>query len=385
LSVLSGMTTHGGGDSPQALVMYLRELAIDALVRMYRPDQRLYGWCLRRSGEGIVLEGVSRRYTATVLLSLAGESEAVVSRVLHGQSVGEVCEHLVDGIQGGDDLGEVALTLWAARALGHGGADAALGRLRLLDPVNGSWPTVEVAWALMALSVEGGGSTDEAVARSLAARLLTAFNRRSGLFSHWPGGVAGSGWRGHVTCFADFVYPVQALSHYYRMTGCVEAIEVARRCAERMCGLQGAAGQWWWHFDVRTGRVLERFPVYSVHQDSMAPMALFALRGAGGDDCMDAVVRGLSWLVEPPEIEGSLVDGKDKVIWRKIARREPGKLVRGLQAGVSRLRESWRVPGVDLAFRPGAIDWESRPYHMGWILYTWNDERTRALPAAGTG
>ena len=39
-------------------------------------------------------------------------------------------------------------------------------------------------------------------------------------------------------------------------------------------------GQWWWHYDVRDGSVVERYPVYSVHQHAMAPMAL--LRPARG-------------------------------------------------------------------------------------------------------
>ena len=81
-----------------------------------------------------------------------------------------------------------------------------------------------------------------------------------------------------MTCFADFVYPIQALSHYHMALGCPEAMDAATRCADRMCKLQGPAGQWWWHFDVRTGQGVERYPVYAVHQEAMAPMALRALR-----------------------------------------------------------------------------------------------------------
>ena len=83
--------------------------------------------------------------------------------------------------------------------------------------------------------------------------------------------------RGHVSCFADFVYPIQALSYYHQATRDARAAEVAISCAERMCQMQGPEGQWWWHFDIRAGRLVEGYPVYSVHQDSMAPMALFAL------------------------------------------------------------------------------------------------------------
>lgn len=149
-----------------------------------------------------------------------------------------------------------------------------------------------------------------------------------------------------------------------------------------MCELQGPAGQWWWHFDVRTGDVLERYPVYSVHQDSMAPMALFALEEADGQDRLAPIRRGWQWLLEPPENPGGLIDRAAGVIWRKVARHEPPRLVRGLQAAASRLHASLRAPGVDTVFRPGWIDHESRPYHMGWILYAWPASRIVDSPEA---
>ena len=355
----------------------LRSLAVRSLERMYRPDQRLFAFRLGREAGRDVLEGVSWRYTATALIGLAGETDEIAAAVLHGQAPGDVCGGLIDQIGRLDDLGEVALTAWAARALHHPDARRAVDRLKEMGPVEGPWPTVELAWALTALCIEGGQPTDQALADALAQRLLSSFNAKSGLFPHWPEGSSGSRFRSHVTCFADFVYPVQALSHYHRAVGNVEAIAAAGSCARRMCGLQGPQGQWWWHFDVRTGRVIEGFPVYSVHQDSMAPMALFALKKASGQDHRDSIEKGLQWLADPPEIPGGLMDAESDVIWRKVARHEPGKLVRALQAAASRLHPALRVPATNLIFRPTWIDRETRPYHMAWILHAW--------PAEGAG
>ena len=55
------------------LVRTLRSIAIHSLARMYYPERRLFAFRLRRDGAGEILEGVSRRYTATVLIGLAGE------------------------------------------------------------------------------------------------------------------------------------------------------------------------------------------------------------------------------------------------------------------------------------------------------------------------
>ncbi|MEZ6083565.1 MAG: hypothetical protein R3E58_06365 [Phycisphaerae bacterium] len=50
----------------------------------------------------------------------------------------------------------------------------------------------------------------------------------------------------------------------------------------------------------------------------------------------DAISRGLQWLEDSPEIDGSLFDKKADLDPSKVARREPGKLVRGLQATASK-------------------------------------------------
>lgn len=353
------------------VVHQLRALALAALPRMYRPEERLFTFRLRRKNGAMALEGISPRYTAIALLGLAGEAEETATGVLGGQSPREVCEGLIQRAQETGDLGEVALTLWAARVLQHPRAEAALARLGSMRPAEGRYPTVEVAWALSALTAQNGEVADAAEAQAIAGRLLVSFRPETGLFPHWPAGARGLSFRAHVSCFADLVYPIQALSHYYRATRCSEALEAARACAKRMCELQGPDGQWWWHYDVRTGRVIERYPVYSVHQHSMAPMALFALQEACGTDHSDATARSLRWLASAPEIGGSLIDAQAGVIWRKVARREPFKVSRRTQALASRLHPSLRMPGLDLAFRASAVDYESRPYEMGWLLYAW--------------
>ena len=266
------------------LVEQLRALAVPALGRMYRPEERVFAFRIRRTPAGNVLEGISRRYTAIALLGLATEDERAAAEALHGQSVHDVCGHLVRSVQGARDLGEVALALWAARVLDHPAARDALQYLQAMAPATGPYSTVELAWCLTALLVKGGSARDEGLAAALTTRLLSLYSPVSSLFAHWPASAKPPWFRAHVACFADLVYPVQALSYCYLATGNLEALSAARQCAARMCALQGPDGQWWWHFDVRTGRVIEGYPVYAVHQHAMAPMALFAVQAASGDD-----------------------------------------------------------------------------------------------------
>ena len=363
-----------GGLAGAGFVPRLRSIALRSLARMYRPDERLFVFRVRRANGGIVSQGLSRRYTAITLIGLAEEGEGAAAPVLAGHGLHDVCGRLMGDLARVDNLGDAALILWAARAVGYPDRRWAWERLVELRPADAAYPVVEVAWALAALCIDPEAPAGELRER-LARRLLSSFSARSGAFPHVLGGTS-AGLRSHVSCFADLVYPVHALAHYFKLSGDREALEVASRCADHICRLQGPAGQWWWHYDRRTGDVIEPYPVYAVHQDAMAPMALFALGDASGADFTHAIGKGLGWLARTPELlGGSLIDGNADLIWRKVARCEPAKLSRYVQALASRLHPGLRVPALDVVFRAGAVDYEDRPYHLGWLLYAWAPAR----------
>jgi hypothetical protein len=351
-------------------VAELRDLAIRGLARMYRPENRLFAFRVRRMDEGLSLEGSSIRYTAIAIIGLAGEDEAVQASVLAGIGVRDACVPLVRDIAGLDNLGDVALVLWAACAAGYPERRSVADRLLVLRPDEAPHPTVEVAWTLAALCTDLDAPVGPLRDR-LARRLIASFEPRSGMFPHVLDGQR-AGFRGHVCCFADLVYPIHALARYAETFGDAEAGHVALQCAVAICARQGTDGQWWWHYDRRSGDVVERYPVYAVHQDAMAPMALFALERVAGIDLGSPVSRGLDWLAHAPELgAGSLVDERAGLIWRKVARREPAKLSRYAQAAASRLHPAFRTPGLDILFPPRVIDHEDRPYHLGWLLHAW--------------
>ena len=347
----------------------LRQRAVQSLRRMYVREHCLFAFHIRRTSHGNIVEGLSRRYTAIVLLGLKNASAATARYILAEDSPSDVLARLGQDIDTMQDLGEIALSLWAARVWNEPWVDKAMGRLAGLEANLASWPTVEKAWALSALSFPSSSAGDPRLARKIAESLLSSFEGESGLFAHGPRRSGRSWLCGPVTCFADQIYPIQALAYYYMASGNRAMIEPARLCAQHLCKLQGPAGQWWWHYDLRTEEVVERYPVYAVHQDSMAPMAFGALKQACGDDYENAVQLGLDWLESSPEISGSLIDPHDDFIWRKVARHDPGKLVRILQASAVRIHHSLRMPLVESLFPPGYVDFESRPYHMGWILF----------------
>jgi hypothetical protein len=339
---------------------------------MYDPARGRFVFRLRRTDSGVVREGLSDRYTAITLLGLAGESADAVRAVLHGSGPGEVWRALASRASSSPNLGDLALTLWAGVALGEPAREAVLARLLEMGPAERCHATVEVAWTLAALTFDAEAPVGDLRER-LARRLAQSQDPRSAAFPHVLGG---GGLRRHVCCFADLVYPIHALSSRALRAGDRAAGEAASRATELIVRRQGRDGQWWWHYDVRTGDVVEGYPVYAVHQDAMAPMALIAAREATGIDCSEAIELGLDWLERSPELRGgSLVDEGEGLIWRKVARREPAKLARALQGAVSGIHPRLRVPGLDHILPPGAIDHEDRPYHLGWLLHAFPEGR----------
>ena len=363
--------------APVAMAAGLRELAISGLRRMYSAPDGLFGFRVRRGAGGrLVLEGVSWRYTAIALIGLAAEPESTQASVLGGESIARVSDRLACNVHGMNRVGDVALTLWACARSGYKARQRLVDRLVELEPDRAPMPTVELAWTLSAACAEQDSSIAGLRTR-VARRLMAAFDKRSAMFPHVIGEGA-TALRAHVACFADLVYPVHALAWYAALTRDGAAAAVAMTAGRAICARQGDAGQWWWHYDRRTGDVIERYPVYAVHQDSMAPMALFALSDLGAHDVEAHVDAGLRWLARSPELRGgTLVDDEAEIIWRKVARREPGKTSRTLQALASRSSERRRVPGLDAVFPPRAIDYEDRPYHLGWVLYAWPEDRAR--------
>jgi hypothetical protein len=323
------------------------------------------GWRLRRAG-------TSLRYGAITALGLLRLPEPDQRTVLAGMRADDLVGQLAKRIDEISGLGDAALVCWAAAECGHADLGHAIQRLTALDQPERPVDVVSAAWVVSALAaarplVDVERHLATARQRLLAARGPAVYPHTTGPDTPW--------YRAHVGSFADQVYPIQALARLHRSADDPEALAVAGTVAGAICSAQGAGGQWWWHYDSRTGAVVEGYPVYSVHQHAMGPMALLDLADAGGDGHLDAIRRGLRWLAGPPESQsgslGQLVLDEPPITWRKVARADPRKVVRGLRAASTRIVPGARVAALDRVYPPGVVDHECRPYELGWMLYTW--------------
>lgn len=359
-----------------------------ALPAMFRNDSREFVQTVRKdvaAAHGLRQEGTNLRYTAIAALGLAWVESDTQQAVLDGWTAADLARHAAERARvPGTDLGAVALSGWAQAEVSAELPEQIYSRLvREVREVT-SQPTVDFSWTLTAL-VAASQLGDFSGAAAIAAERLLQAQGANGIWGHHLPRSDLARYRAHVGCFADQVYPIQALARYAKAAGDTRALTAANRCADRIVELQGDAGQWWWHYDARTGDVVEGYPVYSVHQHAMAPMALFDLLEAGGNDHREAILDGVGWLNRHPESSLPLVDPETGAIWRKIGRKEPRKASRSLRAVSTSISPRWKLNVLDSVFKPGVVDYECRPYELGWLLYAWlSGGITGTRPASGS-
>ncbi len=178
-----------------------------------------------------------------------------------------------------------------------------------------------------------------------------------------------------LTHFASQVYPLHGLAAFHLATGTAPADALAR-VAERVVEAQGPLGQWWWLYSTRTRRVLDGYPVYSVHQDGMAFLGLMELEKLGIGSFAEPLCLGLDWLDGANELGVEMVDGEPPLINRCIQRvgshadRAYG-VSRGNIARVVARSFVPRASGDRTETEPAGLEVlrECRSYHLGWLLY----------------
>ena len=125
------------------------------------------------------------------------------------------------------------------------------------------------------------------------------------------------------------------------------------------------------------GSVVERYEIYSVHQDAMAPMALIEMSALTGDRrYLDAAVAGLAWSHGANELGVDLFDEATGFAHRSIRRRRPWDRAAVALNSVGS-RTGGRAP-VDTS--PVELNRTCRPYHLGWILEAWAGREHLLVP-----
>ncbi|MBM4026145.1 MAG: hypothetical protein FJ280_12170 [Planctomycetes bacterium] len=363
--------------STEELLEMVLATALKGLGRYYRQCPQDFHYTVRSDPQGPPRpKGYSLRHAA---ISQIGISRWRRHHPADPTPLPDLHRRLADRIATIRDLGDAALWVWASGESAHDHTGPCVRRMvELWESQSHRCNAVELAWVLTAcLRIHEGcpehRTQIEGIRQEADARLLQLFSPRSGLF----GRHARDSWLervgGRIACFADQVYPILAYSCYGVIFDNRAALDMAGRTVETLCRLQGPLGQWWWHYDTATGRISEEYPVFSVHQQAMGPMAILAYDCATGQDHGAAIERGLRWIAGNNELQKDLVHPELGIIWRDIEKREPLKVSRVVRAvsSAAGLTTLHRLANkCCIGFR---VNRECRPYELGWTLYAWAD------------
>jgi hypothetical protein len=354
-------------------VSELCDLAVRGLVEMLDPGRQIFCHTYIRTAAAMVREGLSPRYTMMTLLGLRRYERSGRRSPIEIERVLDALLKDTSWIASAGDLG---LLLWTCAELAPDLLPEIYRQTRAVDAL-GRFPdgrqgsTMEVAWYLTGLATcwlagyaDLPGLTEQAAA---ARRILDGNRGACGVYGHRGQGTSVSGFvRARIGSFADQVYPTIAFARLSQALDDDEARQVALLTAQTVSGLQGPLGEWCWQYDATTGRVVSRYPVYSVHQHAMGPMMLFEAGEATGSDFAPAIFKGLAWISGDNELHRDFVEPSIGLVWRSIYL-EPISAYADAALRFSGLR---RGTADKLKVR-----YECRPYELGWLLYAFAERQ----------
>lgn len=316
----------------------------------------------------------SLRYTINTLLGLS-EVERHRGEIGWLGDVGDrVAEFLAKhehSIQNSGDHG-LLLVLLAAANRSHPAVDRSLCRLLRVA----ARPNVarrlnmqELGWMLWGATAWKERRDGQVLAVRVFDVIRTRFvNQASGMPRHCL-----RPYRAHIVSFGSIVYFLRAMYEYDRAFGSEVARRLFMRCLERVLAFQLEDGAWPWMIDARSGVPIDVYPIFSVHQDSMAMLFLFPAESYGIRGVDARIERSFMWNLGENELGVSMLRSAPCAwFYRSIER----------DARWPRIRRYLRTVGPPGRHQPARsegvrLNRECRSYHLGWVLYAWAGREER--------
>jgi hypothetical protein len=357
--------------------------ALDYLRLAYDRERALFSFSSILDEHGSVVNDfrmpLSLRYTINTYLGLAEAERHVTAIDWLGEVADSVSQFLSQHehtLQSSADQG-LLLVLLSVTDPSHPAAG------RALDWIDGATAgdtatrlnMQDLAWMLWGTSRWSENGRAAVLAERLFDLIRTHFvHAGSGLPRH-----SVARYRAHTVSFGSIVYFLRAMYEYGQAFDSDVARELFTTGVQRVLAVQRADGGWPWMIDVRTGVPFDRYPIFSVHQDSMAMLFLFPADECGFPNVSERIERSLRWNFGENELLANMVH-TDPYPWiyRSIERSER----------LPRFRRYLRGLGPPSAVGPTRsrsirINPECRSYHLGWVLYAWSDP-ARAFPLEAT-
>ncbi len=179
-------------------------------------------------------------------------------------------------------------------------------------------------------------------------------------------------YRNRFSSFGGLVYYLRSLYEYCQITEKSEPINLFQETLEKLLLLQGPRGEWPWFYSTRQESVLDYYPIYSVHQDSMAFLFLFPALEMGYA-VEDTVEKTFGWILGKNQINEPMVEQESFIIYRALNRKSGNKFVDRIKRYLRALKNEFIGSSAHLEHNNKVeIVSECRSYHPGWVLYVWS-------------
>jgi hypothetical protein len=347
--------------------------ALEFLEHAYDPDRALFSYSTRVDAEGAPSNDFAHpqtmRYTINTLLGLvAARAQGITAAWLGDvdRAALEFVEQHYDALESEADLGLLLVLLArvepehpaVARAIGT--VEQAIGR----GDAARRFDMQDLAWMLWGAVATERDMRSEALAHRIFALIRDKFvHPASGLPRHRT-----AAYRRNIVSFGSLVYYLRSTFEYAERFDDVRARAMFVRGVERALAIQGPDGEWPWMLDVRTAVPFDLYPVFTVHQDSMAMLFLFPAAQLGLPGVEEAIARSLAWNHGRNELSTSLVRTEPFFrVYRSIERDEEHTRLRRYLRGIGPAAR-----GYPARSRRIRVNDESRSYHFGWVLFAWS-------------
>jgi hypothetical protein len=359
---------------------------------MFISDENIF--CFRASadrGKTLLLHDISARYSIISTIGLLKAKEIGFNSCIKSSNV---MDCMVKNYLSSFSYGDTGLMLWADSIGDKSHSEVIWGKIQTYEDYffrdkSACFSIMDIAWTLIGLSyyyTHAKNQNETArYTKRLANILRESFVDGSDLFAESSvvkrKNVLAARVQNRISSFASQAYPIAALAVYSRLLEEPAFLDIAERCVDSLCRLQGESGQWPWLYNCRTGTIADGYPVYSVHQGGMAPLALFELQQTlKTQRYMRPIFKGLQWLYGHNELSCPLLEWDRGIIWRAIQRRDSdhlGPYGIGWSGHCDRYLSAW-TGGLSLEAlfnkRLGLeILTETRPYEYGWYLWAFSD------------
>jgi hypothetical protein len=186
-------------------------------------------------------------------------------------------------------------------------------------------------------------------------------------------------YRRHLVSFGSLVYFLRAMHEAAVTLGDAHAMGLFERGVDKALALQGSGGEWPWMLDNRTGETVDPYPLFAVHQDSMAMLFLHPAEDRGLVGSSEAIDSSLAWIFGENELGRRMFVERPFFAYRSIERDETLPRLQRYARSIRPRR--MRSQGWPLPTRV-RLNEECRSYHLGWLLYVWSGRVSGAgLPA----